>query len=200
MQIPRIPIKTPARGDDILTWARDAQQCFRDIRSAFGSILPARPKPSESPSPAAAVQRVAWDLVSKVGIGSPDPVTGAYSSYSCLFWPGAVGGLVPGNMFTALTVSASGTQYLVVSVTTGSGVVQAATLSISGTASSPPDQTLDAPPTTFTHTLGVFVSGTYFRVQNGNVSMTVEESLRVSDPTPSPFGLPYKSYYVWRVS
>lgn len=53
----RIPTTQPARDVEILTWARQAQQTFREIKSALGDILPARNRPNPTiPKAAAALQ------------------------------------------------------------------------------------------------------------------------------------------------
>ena len=146
-------------------------------------------------------QRLPWS-VTLTGVGEPNN-DGKYNSYEGTVWPGHIGGVVPANIFNKINVSGSGTSFLVVSVTTGNGRIQSAQVSVASNPPSPPSQALDGPPSQFSHPLGVFKNGEYFLVQQGNVSVGVRESLRVSSPAiiqSSGLGLPYKSYYTWDVS
>lgn len=135
-----------------------------------------------------------WDLYQSVAEG--DPAT----SYNVKLWPGAFGGVIPGNMFTAISLPASGTMYLIVTANCAGGGVQSCTLSASGSPPSPQAETLGAPPSIFAWTVGVWVDRTYFNMLQRSPAVFPRETLRETDPAATPYGLPYRSYYVWEVS
>jgi hypothetical protein len=140
-----------------------------------------------------------WDVISQVGVGEPNPTTGRYANFLTRYYPGSIGGVMPSNIFEDFTIPAAGIHYLVAETTTGDGKVLSVELSLGTTHPIPPAQMLGGPPSTVDVLVGVWVDGVYFNVLRDNANLTAVESLRDSDPDPSPFGLPYRSYYVWRV-
>jgi hypothetical protein len=154
--------------------------------------------PLQQQQQATSATKKPWDIVEQKGIGTPNPTTGKYSSYECKFYPGSLGGVIPSNMFDPVTLSGSGMRYLVLSATTGNGGVTNLTISLENSHPELPKQQEAGPPPTFKYPVGVFVEEVYFNVAAKNLALEVAESLRVSDSSQGPFGLPYKSYYTWR--
>ncbi len=193
MRIVQPPRSVPAVRSNILTWATQAQQTLRDLCTAIAEINPRRVASGSS-----AKLIAPWDIIQRVGVGMPDEA-GKYSSYKCKFYPGTIGGIMPANIFDEIMVSGTGTQYLAGETTTADGSVQTVTLAMSASHPATQEQTLGGPPGSLDILLGVFVDGAYWNVAKANLTLTAVESLRESDPTPAPYGLPYRSYYVWRV-
>jgi hypothetical protein len=140
-----------------------------------------------------AADKKPWDLDTRED--EPDS-----SDIDVTFVPGSFGGIVPANMFSPFTVSKTGTVYLIVSGVMDSGTTASCTLSVSGTHPSAQVQTLGGPPASLDYVIGVFSSGSYFNLAQKNLAVTPKESFRESDPSASPYGLPYRSYYVWSVT
>ncbi len=73
------------------------------------------------------------------------------------FYPGTIAGLIPSNMFTPLSLTASVVNYVYAQVTATAGVVTGATLAVSTTyPTAPAPATSGTPPTTFNIPIAIF--------------------------------------------
>lgn len=133
-----------------------------------------------------------WDLFSQEAASE--------TTLTCKFWPGNMGGIIPTEMFQEFTVSTESMQYLVVHVTAANGAVQSCTLTIEGSHPAGQEHTLGAPPATFDWLVGVFVEGNYYNIAKKNLVVTPRETQREDNPSATPYGLPYQSYFIWGVS
>jgi len=112
--------------------------------------------------------------------------------------PGLVNGVLPGNMFSVLTASASGVKYVCVDVTTNGKNVTSATMAVKTTAPTPPTATADSAPTSVSVIVSV-VSGSvaYKTIPCGNVTMRVSPSVTEDNPAATGGERNYTQFYQW---
>lgn len=116
-------------------------------------------------------------------------------------WPGTINQLLPSNYLTGVSVSNTGTHYLVLDCTASDGEITAAPLAIESAAPSAISPTQGTPPVAFQVLIGIIISGVAFKVWgNGNMTAAAAESFRVDKGSPVPGSLPYDVYYTWNLS
>ena len=116
---------------------------------------------------------------------------------------GTVNGLVPSNIATTFVMAGSGTEYVVLKVTTTDAEVTAAEIMAPTPTTPPPAMPVGSgqPPSIFYVLLAVLVDGTPFRTfGNGSVTAVAYEVYRLQKAMLTPDALPYDSYYSWRTS
>ena len=112
---------------------------------------------------------------------------------------GAVGGIIASNLGSTLTFDPVGRTYVAASCTTSNGSLQSFAYATSGTFT-PISSALNAPPTSFSFLIGFLDSGVPTKLVNA-LPLTVApyELYRVSKAVNPLLGLPYESYYSWRI-
>lgn len=132
---------------------------------------------------------------------SVPPFTATITGLNLTLTTGTLNGLVPTNVGNTFVVSSSGTQYLLLSVTTSNAKVSSSSFSISSTPASAIDVVQGQPPATFDICIYVIVNAVAFRtIGNGSLVCTPYEAWRFAKAMTSPDSMPYDSYYSWRVS
>ena len=112
------------------------------------------------------------------------------------FLPGTIGGILPGNMFTALALTQNAVNYVYAAMTAVGGVVTAATLTASTSYPTLAAATSGAAPTSFNIPIGIFdLTGATPSVSNivgfGNIwaqpYVTVFDTINTGSPLTAPF-------------
>jgi hypothetical protein len=138
-----------------------------------------------------------WDVYSIEGQGKQNEETGEFPNYKIKIWPGSVAGIVPDRMFEEFNVPNS-LQYLILTATANRGIITSATLSWS---SNPSIQvqaaTPDSPPGSFKTIIGAWNKGAYYNIKQYNILPEIVVAFIVSATNATPFGLPYRNYYIW---
>lgn len=115
--------------------------------------------------------------------------------------PGTLNGVQPSNIGSSFFVSATGTYYLVLSVSAVNGVISSSTLSVTASPPATIGVSIGYPVNTFDYPLYVFVNQEPFRlIGTGSLQAVATEAFRVQKSTPSPDLLPYDSYYTWTLT
>ena len=110
------------------------------------SIMIALPKPT---APAAAGGTITAPWV-------PFTTQDNAGNYQANFYPGTIGGILPGNMFTALALAQSAVNYLYLAVTSSGGIVTGATITASTTYPAIAASNSGSPPASFNVPVGIF--------------------------------------------
>lgn len=133
--------------------------------------------------------------------GSVAPFTATITGLNLTLTTGTVNGLIPTNVGSTFVVSATGTQYLLLSVSTSNAKVASSSFSVSATPAAAIDVVQGQPPATFDICIYVIVNAVAFRtIGNGSLICTPYEAWRFAKAMTSPDSMPYDSYYSWRVS
>lgn len=149
----------------------------------------------------ASVDPVVLESPSSVPIGSVAPFTATVNGLNLTLTTGTLNGLVPTNVGSTFVISSSGTQYLLLTVSTSNAKVTSSSFSISATPASAIDVIQGQPPSTFDICIYVIVNTVPYRViGNGSLFCTPYEAWRFAKAMTSPDAMPYDSYYSWRVS
>lgn len=112
--------------------------------------------------------------------------------------PGLVNGVLPSNMFSVLTASASGIKYVCVDVTTNGKNVTAATMAVKTSAPTPATATADSAPTSVSVIVSVVSGSTAYKtIPCGNVTMRVSPSVTQDNPTATGGQRNYTQFYQW---
>jgi hypothetical protein len=129
----------------------------------------------------------------------PWKVTSA-SSTSVKVSVGTIGGIVPSNIFSELTIAGTGTEYVIVTATMTSNAPTSALLSIQTTAPTPSLTNESAPPAEVHDVLAVLLDGQIFQVRSRNLN--VESQLVFEAPVTEPqIGEPNTTpWYRWAVT
>lgn len=77
-------------------------------------------------------------------------------NYQANFYPGTIGGLVPGNIFSSLALNQGQANYVYAAMTATAGLVTGATLAASTTAPALAGTTSGSAPTSFNVLIGIF--------------------------------------------
>jgi hypothetical protein len=138
--------------------------------------------------------------ISLKGVGTPDPNTGEFSSYTATIGAGTVNGILPSNMFEEFVVSNGVTYYFKVVATTDGKQVTAASIVVDGslpTAQVPVPQAL---PAGFQMLFGIYMGGKLYRTAGiGNLSAP-SQALFTADRVNQVIGRPItETWYNWRV-
>lgn len=149
----------------------------------------------------ASVDPVVLETQSSAGTTSSAPFTATVAGLNLTLTTGTLNGLIPTNVGSTFVVSSSGTQYLLLTVTTTNAKVVSSSFSISSSPASVIDVVQGQPPATFDICIYVIVNAVPFRViGNGSLVCTPYEAWRFAKAMTSPDAMPYDSYYSWRVS
>jgi hypothetical protein len=138
-----------------------------------------------------------WDAYSVSGIGTE--TNGMFSNYSVLLYPSTINGTMPSNMFSALTLSGTGMQYVWLACTASSANRQISNTYINSgsTIPTPPAPVLNAVPSSINYLIGVMSNGTYFNIMGRAITLYVTEAGRVKRSNPAPNETPWDIYYTW---
>ena len=138
-----------------------------------------------------------WDGYSINGVGTP--TAGVYATYNVLLYPSTINGTIPSNMFTALSVSGSGTSYIWLACTASAAnrQIQSTTITAGTTAPTPPTPVLNSVPATFNYLIGVMISGEYYNLMGRPITLYITEAGRVNRTNPPPNESPWDIYYTW---
>lgn len=117
-------------------------------------------------------------------------------NYYANFYPGTVGGIVPSNMFSAITLTQGDVNYLYLEVTASAGTVTAATIAASTTYPTLASPVSGSAPTSFNVPIGIFdltqsPPKCYNVVGFGNIwcqpYVTVFDTINTGAPLKAPF-------------
>lgn len=86
--------------------------------------------------------------------------------------PGTINSLLPSNIFNDFSFTGSGTEYVIVTLTTSASNPQSAAISVTTSAPTPSSTTEDAPPTTCIDVIAVLVDGKIYQIRNTNLVAT----------------------------
>jgi hypothetical protein len=139
-----------------------------------------------------------WDIVSVVGVGTPDD-DGKYSSYTAKVYPAMISGSMPGNMFTPITFGPDDTKYLTASITTDGMSVVSSTIALEDSPATPATPTLGRAPASLKVSLCVIAKLNYYNLWKRNITVQSREVLREDKPDPSAMELPYQSWWGWNI-
>lgn len=114
--------------------------------------------------------------------------------------PGTINSVVPTNIFSPLTITGSGAEYVLLTATfTGDSPVSAA-LSIETTIPVPSATTPTNTPTAVKDVIAAIYDGTVYQIRNTNLTVTSVEVFQETVASPSPGERNYIPWYRWEVS
>lgn len=112
--------------------------------------------------------------------------------------PGLVNGVLPNNMFSVLTASASGTKYVCVDVSTNGKNVTSAEMSVKTSPPTPPTATADSAPTSLSVIVSVVSGSTAYKtISCGNITLRVSPSITEDQVSATGGERNYTQYYQW---
>jgi hypothetical protein len=125
-------------------------------------------------------------------------ITSTGSTRTVTIWPGTVNQLLVSNYLTGVTVSPTGTYYLVIDCTASDGQITSATLAIDSVPPPGIAPTAGSPPVSFKILVGVIVDAVAFKsLGDSNLYAPSAEAFRLEKVSPVA-GLPaYDIYYTW---
>lgn len=137
----------------------------------------------------------------------PAPILGANDSApfdltvdgtTCTFRAGTINGLLPSNYLTGVTISATGTRYLVLNCTASNGQITGASFSADTSQPGAIAPTIGVPPSVFSLLIGLTIDGEPIKIwEGGNIAAAPAESFRVDRSVATPGALPYEIFYTW---
>jgi hypothetical protein len=138
-----------------------------------------------------------WDIDLK-GVGTPDPETGEYSSYTATVNPGTLNGILPSNWDEEFSVSGSSIYYAIAVIQTDGTAINAVSIEIRTTAPSLQVPAIWATPTAVEYLFGLIKDGSAKRVIGaGSISLIPKVWLTVEKDEPvGPGELAYNRYYI----
>lgn len=114
---------------------------------------------------------------------------------------GTVNNVLPSNIDSSLAVSATGTSYIIVQISTNTNIVASAIITSSSTAPTPPNALLNAAPGTVNVLIGLIINGTAVKSWGcKGITLTPIEAFRTAKTSPAPFEAKYDIYYTWSIS
>jgi hypothetical protein len=201
MQLPRDPGDnqpwSPRWGRELLRYIRSitpqSSNTCRVHRSTGGvTYQPTAKSAKPSRGGGAATERYPFDITLTDAGGGNSTAT---------IWPGTINQLLPSNYLTGVTVSNTGTHFLVLDCTASDGEITAAPLAIESAAPPAITPTQGTPPVAFQVLVGIIIDGVAYKVWgNGSVTASAAESYRVDKGSPVPGSLPYDVFYTWEFS
>jgi hypothetical protein len=125
-----------------------------------------------------------------------------HGNYQANFYAGTVGGIVPSNMFSPVSLTQGVTNYLYLACTASGGIITGATITASTSAPTIAASTSGAPPTSFNVPIGIFnLSGAAPVLNNvvgfGNIWVQPYVSLLTTAATPTVLTSPFTVTYNW---
>ena len=131
--------------------------------------------------------------------GDPD------GTYDVTLYPGTINQFMPSNMFDVVNISADDDQYITLDCESDGYGITSCTWNADSDAPDPAEATSDTPPSSFSVLLGVVHfddddNMTIGQTVNTSLSATPIEWLRTDNPDADPFGLPYTSFYAWKIT
>jgi hypothetical protein len=120
-------------------------------------------------------------------------------AYQMSIAAGSVNGIIPSNMFTTFNLggSVAGTTYIGINVTSNSGTIQSASISVGSSPFTGQAPTANFPPASFVIPMGVIVDGVTYNLLGRNwvnaTSSVVYTSINPSSGTLT-------NYYVWTIA
>lgn len=114
---------------------------------------------------------------------------------------GTVNNVLPTNISSSLTVAATGTFYVIATITTNTNLVVSATITTSSTAPTPPGALQNAAPGTVNVLLGLIINGTAIKTWGcKGITITPVIAFKTAKASPAPFEAKYDIYYTWAIS
>ena len=113
--------------------------------------------------------------------------------------PGTINSLVPTNIFSPLTISGTGTEYVVLTMTSTGGTPESASLSIETTYPVPSATSASEPPTVAKDVLVALNDGIIYQIRETNLTATSVEVFQETVTNPSPSERQYIPWYRWEV-
>jgi hypothetical protein len=139
-----------------------------------------------------ASKRYPWDLI----IGG---ATGG--TVAVMVEPGTINNVLPSNIFTALAVSDTATNYIQADCTAAGGEITGISLSVQSTPPGAPPVALGGLPTAFSVLIGGSVSGTPYKVApDGPITALPTLAYQTDKTAPTPGVFPQNNYYTWAIS
>ena len=115
--------------------------------------------------------------------------------------PGTINNLVPTNIFDALTITGSGVEYVVLTLSiNGSDSPVSSVLSIETDYPVPSATTPSAPPSTVKDVIAVLNDGVIFQIRDTNLVATSAEVFQETIDNPDPGERDYIPWYRWEVN
>lgn len=114
---------------------------------------------------------------------------------------GTVNNILPSNIDSFITVSATGTFYIIVQVLTNTNQVSSATIVSSTIPPIPPVAQISAAPGTVNILIGLIINGTAIKTWGcKGITLTPIEAFKTAKSSPAPFEAKYDIYYTWAIS
>ena len=129
-------------------------------------------------------------------------LTDAGATFTGVFRPGHVNGLIPSNYLSLTGIAKTGTVYISITVTLANAAVQTAIFAAGGTAPAALPTSMGVPPTSLSILTHVVVAGTVFRVLgSGNPYLTPAAIFQTDKTgTISPGERPYDTWYTYNLT
>lgn len=133
--------------------------------------------------------------------GGPSPFDITINGTTATFRAGTINGLLPSNYLTGVSVTLTGTRYLVLNCTANNGEITAASFAEEASAPAAIAPYQGQPPVAFKILIGVLVDGVPTKIWgDGNIQALGSESFRLSRVAPTAGELPYDVFYTWALS
>jgi hypothetical protein len=114
---------------------------------------------------------------------------------------GTVNNVLPSNINSTLSVSASGTFYVICTISTNTNQVASAVVTTSTSPPTPPTALLGAAPGTVNVLIGLVINGVAIKAWScKGITLTPIEAFRTAKASPAPFEAKYDIYYTWAIS
>lgn len=114
---------------------------------------------------------------------------------------GTVNNVLPSNISSSLSVSSTGTFYVIAQILTNTNQVASVTMTTTSTPPSPPSALLNAAPGTVNVLIGLIINGTAVKTWGcKGITLTPIEAFRTPKASPAPFEAKYDIYYTWAIS
>jgi hypothetical protein len=113
---------------------------------------------------------------------------------------GTVNGVPPTNWDTGQAIGATDTKFPVLNVTTSSGSVTGATISLDASAPTADTIAQDTPPSSFKICLGMIKNKKHYMIYVTNLEIVAEEVFKESVSPASPGDEPYRRWWRWNVN
>ena len=112
---------------------------------------------------------------------------------------GTINGILPSNWNATFTTPTSSVEFLLLTLTTASGEITGATLSLNASAPSTENITIDTPPTSHEFVIAAIGNRTHSPVWTGNLFATTVEAYRASKTGTGVGDEPFSRYWRWQI-
>jgi hypothetical protein len=112
---------------------------------------------------------------------------------------GSIAGIVPSNIFSELTIAATGTEYVVLTLTCTADAPSSAVMSVESAAPVPSATAANSPPGTCTDVLAIVQDGIPYQVRTRNLQVESEEVFREPVASPVPWEMNYIPWHRWKI-